>query len=289
MTLEAATPAADSTPPAQPRVAWYQKIISTDHLMRWLPALVIVLALLAFWQIYVRAEHVNEIILPAPSDIADTLWSQRATLLSNLWVTFQEIAIGFLLGTAAGIVLGVLIAYSVVLERALYPLVIASQVIPVFAIAPLLIIWFGFGITPKVLIAAVIVFFPICVNQVEGLRSADSGAVDLLRSYGVGEWGVFRMIRLPASVPYLLAGMQIGVTFSVIGAVIAEWVGAQQGLGALMLQANSQSDTRLVFAAIVTVAIVGVLLFAAVRIVGDLVWPWQARSRQRTSTLRGRA
>lgn len=256
--------------------------------MRWLPALLIVVALLAFWQVYVRAEHVNQVILPAPSDIADTLWSQRSTLLSNLWVTFQEIALGFVLGTLAGVLLGVLIAYSVILERALYPLVIASQVIPVFAIAPLLIIWFGFGITPKVLIAAVIVFFPICVNQVEGLRSADAGAIDLLRSYGVREWGVFRMIRLPASVPYLLAGMQIGVTFSVIGAVIAEWVGAQQGLGALMLSANSASDTSLVFAAIVTVAIVGVGLFVAVRAIGDLIWPWQARSRQRAQTLRGR-
>ena len=169
--------------------------------MRWLPALLIVVALLAFWQVYVRAEHVNQVILPAPSDIADTLWSQRSTLLSNLWVTFQEIALGFVLGTLAGVLLGVLIAYSVILERALYPLVIASQVIPVFAIAPLLIIWFGFGITPKVLIAAVIVFFPICVNQVEGLRSADAGAIDLLRSYGVREWGVFRMIRLPLRSP----------------------------------------------------------------------------------------
>jgi ABC-type nitrate/sulfonate/bicarbonate transport system permease component len=245
-----------------------------------LPATFLVFVLLAFWQIYVKAADVNAVILPPPTDIVTTMWDERSTLLSDLWVTFQEIALGFVVGAAAGMAIGVLIAYSKLLERTLYPLVIASQVIPVFAIAPLLIIWFGFGITPKVLIAALIVFFPICVNQVEGLRSADAGAVDLLRSYGGSEWRVFRAIRLPASIPYLLAGMQIGVTFSVIGAVIAEWVGAQSGLGALMLSANSQSETDLVFAAILTVAIVGVTLFALVRVVGDLIWPWQSRRRQ---------
>lgn len=245
-----------------------------------LPATILILLLLAFWQIYVRAANVNAVILPAPTDIASTLWDERSTLLSDLWVTFKEIALGFVVGAVAGMACGILIAYSKVLERTLYPIVIASQVIPVFAIAPLLIIWFGFGITPKVLIAALIVFFPICVNQVEGLRSAEQGAVDLLRSYGASEWRVFRVIRLPASIPYLLAGMQIGVTFSVIGAVIAEWVGAQEGLGALMLSANSQSDTALVFAAILTVAIVGVTLFGLVRVVGDVVWPWQARRRR---------
>lgn len=242
-----------------------------------LPATTLVLLLLIFWQVYVKAADVNAVILPPPTDIAQTLWQERSTLVSDLWVTFQEIALGFLVGAAAGMVIGILIAYSKTLERTLYPLVIASQVIPVFAIAPLLIIWFGFGITPKVLIAALIVFFPICVNQVEGLRSADQGSVDLLRSYGASEWRVFRMIRLPASIPYLLAGMQIGVTFSVIGAVIAEWVGAQEGLGALMLAANAQSETALVFAAILTVAVVGVTMFGLVRVLGDLIWPWQAR------------
>lgn len=245
-----------------------------------LPATALVLLLVGFWQLYVTAADVNAVILPPPSDIVTTMWEERSTLLADLWVTFQEIALGFVVGAIAGMVCGILIAYSRVLERTLYPLVIASQVIPVFAIAPLLIIWFGFGITPKVLIAALIVFFPICVNQVEGLRSAEQGAVDLLRSYGASEWRVFRVIRLPASIPYLLAGMQIGVTFSVIGAVIAEWVGAQEGLGALMLAANSQSETALVFAAILTVAIVGVTLFGLVRVIGDLVWPWQARRRR---------
>lgn len=245
-----------------------------------LPAILLIGLLLAFWQVYVKQADVNQVILPSPSDIARTMSENRDLLWSDLQVTFKEIVLGFVLGAVTGMVLGILIAYSQVLERTLYPLVIASQVIPIFAIAPLLIIWFGFGITPKVLIAALIVFFPICVNQVEGLRSADQGAVDLMRSYGASGWRVFAKIRLPASLPYVLAGMQIGVTFSVIGAVIAEWVGAQEGLGALMLSANAQSETALVFGAIVTVAVVGVVLFAAVRVVGDLAWPWQAELRR---------
>jgi len=243
------------------------------------PSIVLLLVIFGIWQLYVSLNHVNEVILPSPWEVLKSLATNKSLLATNLAVTGEEIIIGFLVGSAAGIILGILITYSKILELALFPLVIASQVIPVFAIAPLLIIWFGFGITPKVLIAALIVFFPICVNQVEGLRSADQGAVDLIRSYGASEARVFRMVRMPASVPFVLAGMQIGVTFSVIGAVIAEWVGAQKGLGALMLSAASLSNTTVVFAAIVTVAVVGVVLFALVRIVGDLLFPWQAKSK----------
>lgn len=243
------------------------------------PSVVLLLVIFGVWQLYVSLKHVNEVILPSPWDVLQSLATSKQLLATNLAVTGEEIVIGFLIGSAAGVVLGILITYSRILELALFPLVIASQVIPIFAIAPLLIIWFGFGITPKVLIAALIVFFPICVNQVEGLRSADQGAVDLIRSYGASEIKVFWMVRMPASVPFVLAGMQIGVTFSVIGAVIAEWVGAQKGLGALMLSAASLSNTRVVFAAIVTVAVVGVVLFALVRVVGDLLFPWQAKSK----------
>ncbi|MCU1492052.1 MAG: binding-protein-dependent transport system inner rane component [Acidimicrobiaceae bacterium] len=243
-----------------------------------LPSVALLLVLFGGWQLYVSVKHVNEVILPSPWEVMRSLATNKDLLATNLLVTGEEIVLGFVIGALAGIVLGVLITYSKVLERALFPLVIASQVIPIFAIAPLLIIWFGFGITPKVLIAALIVFFPICVNQVEGLRSADEGAVHLIRSYGASEVRVFWMVRLPTSVPFVLAGMQIGVTFSVIGAVIAEWVGAQKGLGALMLSAASLSNTQVVFAAIVTVAVVGIVLFTLVRVVGDLLFPWQAKS-----------
>ena len=231
------------------------------------------------WEGYVRLEHVQQVILPPPSQIARSFWGNHSTLFSDLLVTLKEIVYGFVVGFAIGVVSGILIVYSKVMEQTLYPIVIASQVIPIFAIAPLLIIWFGFGITPKVIIAAVIVFFPITVNMVEGLRSADQGIIDVMRSYGAREWRIFRAIRLPASVPFLLVGTQVGITFAVIGAVIAEWVGANQGLGYRMVVANSQSETDLVFAAILTLAVVGVGLFALVRVVGDLVFPWQAKQQ----------
>ena len=240
------------------------------------PALLLLVIALGAWQAYVRANNVNAVILPAPSDIASTLWSQKSTLWDDLLVTLKEIAYGFAVGFGVGVVCGILIVYSRIAEITLYPIVIASQVIPIFAIAPLLIIWFGFGIEPKVIICAVIVFFPICVNMVQGLRSADQGIIDVMRSYGARESRIFRSVRLPASVPFLLVGTQVGITFAVIGAVIAEWVGADSGLGYRMVVANSQSETDLVFAAIVTLAVVGVFLFVLVRVVGDLVFPWQA-------------
>ena len=242
-----------------------------------LPALALLAIALGGWEAYVRIENVNGVILPAPSAIGQTLWDEKSLLVSDLWVTLKEIVYGFVAGFLIGVVCGVLIVYSKTAERTLYPLVIASQVIPIFAIAPLLIIWFGFGIQPKVIICALIVFFPICVNMVEGLRSAEKGIVEVMRSYGASEPRIFRSVRLPAAVPFLLIGTQVGITFAVIGAVIAEWVGADAGLGYRMVVANSQSETSLVFAAIITLAVVGVALFALVRVVGDLVFPWQAK------------
>lgn len=242
-----------------------------------LPVLALLALALGGWEAYVRIENVNGVILPAPSAIGRTLWDERSMLVSDLWVTLKEIVYGFVAGFVIGVVCGVLIVYSKIAERTLYPLVIASQVIPVFAIAPLLIIWFGFGIQPKVIICALIVFFPICVNMVEGLRSAEKGIVELMRSYGASEARIFRSVRLPAAVPFLLIGTQVGITFAVIGAVIAEWVGADAGLGYRMVVANSQSETSLVFAAIITLAVVGVALFGLVRVVGDVVFPWQAK------------
>jgi ABC-type nitrate/sulfonate/bicarbonate transport system permease component len=244
------------------------------------PAAILLLLFLAAWQAYVEIWDVNAVILPSPTDVATALWDHRASLLADLGVTMQEIVYGFILGAVVGMVLGVMIVYSRALERALYPLVITSQAVPVFAIAPLLVIWFGFGITPKILMAAVIVFFPICVNQVQGLRSADRGAIELMSAYGAKEWRIFRSVRLPASIPYLLAGMQLGVTYAVIGAVIAEWLGADKGIGYRMVQANSLAETDIVFAAIVVVALVGVALFAVVRVLGNVLFPWQAHKRE---------
>jgi ABC-type nitrate/sulfonate/bicarbonate transport system permease component len=244
-----------------------------------LPVIGMLVLIIGGWALYVHISGVNPVIVPGPDRVAKAWWNNRSTLGSDLLVTLKEIVYGFVAGFIIGVLAGTGIVYSRILERMLYPVVIASQVIPIFAIAPLLIIWFGFGIAPKVIIAALIVFFPITVNMVEGLRSADQGIIDVMRSYGASEWKIFRSIRLPSSIPFLVVGTQVGITFAVIGAVIAEWVGASQGLGYRMTVANSQSETDLVFAAIITLAVVGVALFVLVRVVGDLAFPWQRKQQ----------
>lgn len=251
-------------------------------LRRWaanLPAIGMFVLFLVFWEAYCRLKGIPRGILPAPTMVLKGMWAARVVLWGHLEVTLLEILLGFLFGFGAGAISGILIVYSRTMERLLFPIIIASQVIPIFAIAPLLIIWFGFGIAPKVLIAALIVFFPICVNQVEGLRSVDAGMINLMRSYKATEWQVFRYVRMPASVPFLIAGTQVGITFSVIGAVIGEWVGSEKGLGAYMLTSNSMMRTDLVFAAIVLLAVVGVGLFVSVRLLGNWLVPWQKQMR----------
>lgn len=256
------------------------RALTRKVLVSWLPSLVLIFALGAIWQLYVTSADVNSVILPTPTSILETTWEERSLLLSDLSVTIREVILGFLIGLVAGMVCGILITYSRVFERVIYPIVVASQAVPVFAFAPLLVIWFGFGILPKVLMAAVLVFFPICVNQVEGLRAADHRAIDMLRAFGASEIRVFRSVRLPGSVPYLVAGTQVGMTFAVVGAVVAEWLGASDGLGYRMVVANSLSNTELVFAAILVTALLGIVMFGLVRIVANLLFPWQARSRR---------
>lgn len=241
-----------------------------------LPPLFILILLGLGWQWYVTSADVNAVILPPPGDIFTVLWDRRDLLMEDLAVTAREIFLGFVVGVVAGMLFGVLIARSKIFERTFYPIVIASQAVPIFAIAPLLVIWFGFGVTPKVIMAAVIVFFPICVNQVIGLRSADESAIEVMRSYGASEFRIFRSVRFPYSVPFLLAGMQLGATYAVVGAVVAEWLGASEGLGYRMVSANANSQTDLVFAAILVTAVVGIALFVAVRVIGNLLFPWQS-------------
>lgn len=247
-----------------------------SKLLAGVPAVLFAMILIGLWEAAVHIFAMNPVILPAPSAVFQTLVTQFPLLMSDLMVTIREILGGFIIGLAGGMVAGIAIVYSHTAERVLYPLVVASQAVPVFAFAPLLVIWFGFGIVPKLIMAAVLVFFPICVNQVEGLRSADNRTIDMMRAFGASEWQIFRAIRLPASVPFLIAGVQVGMTFAVVGSVVAEWLGASEGLGYRMVVANAISRTSLVFAAIVVTAVLGVAMFILVRIVSNRLFPWTA-------------
>ena len=240
-----------------------------------LSPLLILLCGLGLWEAGVRVYEAPHYILPAPSAIAVTLVEKRATLGRHTLVTLQEMLLGFGLAVSVGVVLAVLMFEIPMLERALYPYVIGSQTVPVFAIAPLLVLWLGYGIMSKVLMAAIIVFFPIVLNTLDGLKAADADIVSLLRVMRASRWQLLRKAQLPAALPFMLSGAKIGISISTIGAVIGEWVGARAGLGRLMLDANSQLQVSLVFAAIICLTLMGLVLFGLMTLIERWLTPWR--------------
>lgn len=237
--------------------------------------LLLLLSGLGIWETWVQMYQVPHYILPAPSAIAVTLAHKRASLWHHTLVTLQEMLLGFGLATTVGIALAVLMFELPVLERAFYPYVIGSQTVPVFAIAPLLVLWLGYGIWSKVLMAAVIVFFPIVLNTLDGLKAADVDTVNLLRVMRASRWQLLWKVQFPSALPFVLSGAKIGISISTIGAVIGEWVGAKAGLGRLMLDANSQLQVSLVFAAIICLTVVGLSLFGLMTLVERWLTPWR--------------
>jgi ABC-type nitrate/sulfonate/bicarbonate transport system permease component len=250
---------------------------------RWVPAALIGLALLGVWEGYVRLFMVPKWLLPAPSVIAITLVASWELLAGHTLVTFLEVLIGFGLSLLSGILLACGIAFSRTLERVLYPLVIASQTIPIIVIAPLLLIWVGYGLTPKVIVVALIAFFPIVVNMVDGLKAVDPDAVNLLRTLGASHWQIFVKVQVPTSLPFLFSGTRVAMAVSVIGAVIGEWVGSSQGLGYLMVRSKPQFLTERVFAAIVILSAMGVALFVLVGVIEKLTIPWWHNEQRQRS------
>lgn len=243
------------------------------------PALVIVLLLCAWqaaarWDILADAFAIRDYLIPAPTDIAQALWEDRSLLADNAWVTLQEVLLGFGLAAVAGVAFAVLIHLSATARGALYPLLIASQTIPIIVLAPIFVVWFGFGVVPKLLIIALICFFPITVNTLDGLRSIDSELLKMMRTLGAGR--VQRLIRAeaPAALPYAFSGAKVAVAVAVIGAVFGEWAGANDGLGHLMQSAQSQLLTARVFAAIVVLSAMAIALFALLTLLERRLVPW---------------
>jgi len=240
---------------------------------RVLPPLAIVLALLGAWEVAARwdliadALSIEPFLVPAPSDVVEALWSDRDLLADNAWVTLQEVVLGFAISVVAGLAFAVLLHLHDPLRRALYPLLIASQTIPIVAIAPILIIWFGFGIGPKLAIIALICFFPITVNTLDGLRSVDPELPKLMRTLDARRRQTLLRVELPAALPHFFSGARIAAVISVIGAVFGEWVGASSdvgGLGHLILVAQGQILTARVFAAIAVLSVMALALFGLI-------------------------
>ena len=241
------------------------------------PALALTAACIG-WEIWTRVSNVPEYIVPPPSVVFARLLGDLGFFTHHGVVTLTEAVAGFLLGSAVALLGATLMAHSRLIERSLYPLAILIKVTPVVAIAPIFVIWFGFGPVPKVLIAALITFFPVLVNGVTGFRSVDPGALDFLRSIHASRRQVFLLLRVPSAMPYLFAAFRVAVPLSVIGAVVGEWFGARSGLGSIIFIAHSNLDMPTLFAAIVVLSAMGIALTALVSIVERKILFWHESS-----------
>lgn len=248
---------------------------------RWLPPLAVIALLLGAWELAARwdliadALGIEPFLVPAPSDVADSLWSDRELLADNAWVTVQEVLLGFLLAAALGFAFAVALHLSDTLRRAFYPLLVASQTVPVIAIAPILVVWLGFGLGPKLAIIALVCFFPITVNTLDGLRSVDPELPRMMRTLDASRSQILRRVEIPSALPFLLSGAKIAAVVSVIGAVFGEWSGADEGLGHLILIAQGQVQTARVFAAIVVLSALALILFGALALIERRIAWWR--------------
>lgn len=241
--------------------------------------LVLIAGLLAAWQGLVWATGVPAFILPGPMRVAAVFADRGALILLHAGTTLAEIALGGFAGCLAGALLAVTLALYRPVRRWLLPVLIASQAIPVFAIAPILVLWLGYGMPAKVATAALVIFFPVTSAFLDGLRRVDQGWLDLARSLDATGGAVLRHIRLPAALPALGSGLRVAAAFAPVGAIIGEWVGSSGGLGYLMLQANGRMQTDLMFAALVTLATLSVVLYYAVDLLVRRLTPWSNEIR----------
>lgn len=246
--------------------------------VQWFPAFILIFSLLVIWEISCRIADVPKWLLPVPTDIMIELYQHWDLLLRHSFVTMYEILIGFSFSIVTGTLIGGFIVYSKTLEKTLYPIIISSQTIPIIAIAPILLVWFGYGLLPKVLVVGLIAFFPIAVNTIDGLKSIDEDIVKMMKTLGANKSQIFKKIQIPNSLPYIFTGLRIGMAASVIGAVISEWVGSSEGLGYLMIRSKPQFLTERVFAAIFLLSIIGFLLFLLVNYCEKKIVYWKTSS-----------
>jgi putative hydroxymethylpyrimidine transport system permease protein len=230
--------------------------------------------LAAEWDLLADALSIEPFLIPAPSEVAQALWTDRSLLLDDAWVTLQEVVLGFALALAAGLAFATALHLSETLRRAFYPLLVASQTVPIIVVAPILVVWFGFGIGPKLAIVALICFFPITVNSLDGLRSVDPDLIKLMRTLDATRLGIFVRAEAPSALPFAFSGAKIAIAVAVIGAVFGEWSGSSAGLGHLMLQASAQLETARLFAAVVVLSVFAVGLFGLLSLLERRVAWW---------------
>jgi ABC-type nitrate/sulfonate/bicarbonate transport system permease component len=274
----ALTQSDSSSPAAQVQLPLSTRIAS--FLRQYTPPLVLILLLLLVWQVGTWLMQVPKWLLPSPGQIVIAGIEALDLLGPHTWQTLKETWLGLALSLVVGLGLALVIDFSALLRRTLYPLLVASQTVPILALAPLLIIWFGYGMLPKVIVVALVCFFPIVVSTADGLRVADPDLIALLKAMGANRRQVFFKVRLPGALPSFFSGLKIAITYSVVGAVIGEWVGASRGLGIFMIRSSKNFLTDRVFAAIAVTSLLSILMFFVVMVLERALLPWYYAHRE---------
>lgn len=246
---------------------------------RYIPTIGLLFLLLAGWQLYVNLSGIRQTILPGPLRVLSALTDFWDVIWDNTLYTLFETFVGFGVALAVGLGFAVLLDVSPFLRRAVYPLLVASQTVPLVAIAPLLIIWFGYTLVPKIIVVWLVCFFPIVVAGVDGFAATDRETTRLFKSLGATSWQIFWKLRLPSALPFLFSGVRIAITYSVAGAIFGEYVGAEKGLGIFIQHAKNSFRNDLIFAAVLVTAVVSIGLFGLVSVIQHRLMPWYYRSQ----------
>jgi putative hydroxymethylpyrimidine transport system permease protein len=246
---------------------------------RWLPAALLLLAFVGAWQWLASLAAVDDLTLASPAEVWRAFGDDRDLLLDNAGVTLVEVLLGLAISIVAGVAFAIAMHLSRTLREAAYPLVVASQAIPIVVLAPIFVLAFDYGIGPKLAIVALICFFPITVNVLDGLRSVQEDQLKVMRSFGASRLRTLTSVELPAALPSFFSGLRVAATVSVIGAVFGEWAGADRGLGRLVLLGNNQLQTPRVYAGVVLLTLMAVALFALVTLLERVTCPWNRTER----------
>jgi NitT/TauT family transport system permease protein len=258
------------------RTIWYRTRLGQAAL-----TLGVLASVIALWWFYVWMTGVAAVVLPTPYEVWKSLVANtlNGVLLEHTWVTLAEVLLGFLLGSVIGIVLGTVTAQSDLMRTILNPYILASQAMPKLALAPIMVIWLGFGITPKVVITALVCFFPLLENTIIGLTSANPLQIEMFQALTASRWQTFLKLRVPTALPVIFAGLRVAITLAVVGAVVGEYVGANRGLGALIISTQGSFDTPLMFAVFIYLTVIGIVLYKIMELLEQTFFAWRRVKR----------
>ena len=252
-----------------------------DFLVKVVSPIAFTLVLFILWQVICKSFSVPMTILPAPSDIFAALWKYRAPIIENSWVTLWTTLAGFLLATVFGLLLGIAVGWHKTIYAGIYPVLVGFNSIPKVAVVPVLILWFGLGEVPAIITAFLISFFPIVVNVATGLATTEPELEDVLRALGASKLDIMRKVGIPRSLPYFFGSLKVAITLAFVGAVVSETVGANKGIGKLMLDAQASFQVQIVFAGLLVLAFLGIVLYAATALIEKRYTGWAFRGQNR--------